>query len=86
MHLLGLTRSECQHWDSSSKGTRERRGGNELSGFGVRAGEAGFSQAEVLAKVIVPFLRLSPTKLTGRCYILEAINLAHTVHPTLVIL
>ena len=48
--LFGLTCSELQHWGSSSKGTRKKWGGTEVSGFRTRAGGAAFSQTEMLAE------------------------------------
>ena len=48
--LLRLTHFEFQRW-----GTRHIWEETELSGILVRAGEAEFSQTEVLSEAIVPF-------------------------------
>ena len=61
----GLTCSELQCQGSSSKGVRDIGVGTELSGFGVRAAEAAFSQREVLAEGIVPLLMPLPTEPAG---------------------
>ena len=63
--LLGLMPSELQGWGSSSKGTRDIQGGTEVPGIKARAGGAAFSQTEVLAEAIVPFLSHNPTELAG---------------------
>ena len=63
MDLLGLISSE------SSTGTPGTWGGAELSGMGAKAGGVVFSQTEVLAKAIVPFLGPPPTYLAGRPHI-----------------
>ena len=63
MDLLRLTPSELQHCGSSLKGARDTWGGTELFGTRMRAREATFSQTEVLAEAIAPFLRPPPTEL-----------------------
>ena len=54
--LYRLIQSELQCWGSSSKGSRDTWGGNELPGIKKRAREVAVSQTEVLAEVIVLFL------------------------------
>ena len=58
MDLLALTPSELQHWASSLKSTRDIQGGSEFSGIRMRVGGTDFSQTEVLAEEVVPFLSL----------------------------
>ena len=77
--LLRLTHSELQHWDTSSKGTKDIWGETELSDIKVMAGGAAFSHTKVLAEVIVPFLTPPPTEPSGRCYSWVSISLAKTV-------
>lgn len=62
MELLRLTSSELQFWDSSSKGNEDIWGGTHLSGIKVRAKEAAFPQAEVLAETIVSLMSPPPTE------------------------
>ena len=65
MDLLRLICSEIQHWDSSSKGTRDIQEGTEVSDIRAKAGRSAFSQTEVLKEAIVPSLSPSPTELAG---------------------
>ena len=71
--------------DSSLKGTRGIWGRTEVPGIRVIAGGAAFSQTEMLAEAIVLLMSSLPTELAVRHHISVSINLAHTVHPTLVI-
>ena len=53
---------------SSLKGARDIGRGTELSGFGVRVGEAALSQTE-MAEAIVSLLTPPPTEPAGGCHI-----------------
>lgn len=53
--------------------------------FRTRAGEAAYSQTEMLTEAIVPLLGPPPTKPTGRWHICVSIKLANTIHPAQVI-
>ena len=66
MDLLRLTPSELLLWGSSLKDTRDIWGGPELSGIRMRMKRgAAFSQTEMLAEVIVPFMSPLPTEPAG---------------------
>ena len=85
MDLLRLTLSELHCLGRSSKGPRDIQEGTELPGIRVWDGKASFSQTELLTKSIVPFLSPPRRELAGRHHFWASINLAHTVHSTLVI-
>ena len=81
----GLTCSELLHWGSSSEGVRDIWEGTELSDFRARSGDAAFSQTEELVEAIFPLLSPPSTEPAGGKHIWVSINLANTIHPTLVI-
>lgn len=62
-HLLTdkLTCSEIHHWGRSLKGVRNIWAVTELSSFSMRAGEAAFSQTEVLPESIISLFSLLPS-------------------------
>ena len=56
---LRLTPSELQHWDSSSKGTRDTQGKPEVFGIKESRGHCPFAKLSPLrASKLVPYLRL----------------------------
>lgn len=66
MDLLSdrLTQSELKLWGSYLRSIRDKRGKNELSGFGVKAGGEAFSQAEVLREDQVANIHTNDQPLT----------------------
>ena len=68
-YLLELTPSELQHGGSNSKGTKDIKARNELSGIREKMGVgAAFCQTKVLAETIVSFL-IPPPEAAGRPYL-----------------